>query len=99
MNSKKDLKQKWKKIENLTRKVLMTCWDPIGVIDIPEAQDEYDSYIGQIAHLLIEEKTDKQIAEKLLSIELGEMGIGRGVSVEDLIPIAIKLREEFKNVG
>ncbi len=31
--------------QSAIRKILMEEWDPIGVSDIPEAQDEYDSYI------------------------------------------------------
>ena len=27
------------------QKILLREWDPIGIQDIPEAQDEYDSYI------------------------------------------------------
>jgi hypothetical protein len=33
--------------------VLMREWDPIGVADVPEAQDEYDSYISQTYGMLI----------------------------------------------
>ena len=35
------------------REILLRDWDPIGVADVPEAQDEYDSYISQIYGLLI----------------------------------------------
>jgi len=31
------------------RAALMQHWDPIGVADIPEAADEYDSYLGREA--------------------------------------------------
>jgi hypothetical protein len=31
------------------RGLLMTYWDPIGVNGIPEASDEYDSYLGPLA--------------------------------------------------
>jgi hypothetical protein len=34
------------------RALLMAEWDPIGVADIPEAQTEYDSYIGLLADRL-----------------------------------------------
>src|SRR5262249_3371917 len=35
------------------RDVLLHQWDPIGVGDIPEAQDEYDLYVSQIYGLLV----------------------------------------------
>ena len=34
------------------RTVLMEHWDPIGVSEMPEAADEYDSYIPNIKALL-----------------------------------------------
>lgn len=34
------------------REMLLTLWDPIGVFDAAEAQDEYDSYGGRLARLL-----------------------------------------------
>jgi hypothetical protein len=30
------------------RHVLMSVWDPIGIKDRPNAQDEYDSYLGGV---------------------------------------------------
>jgi hypothetical protein len=32
---------------------LLKEWDPIGVGQIPEAQDEYDSYVPDVYKLLI----------------------------------------------
>ena len=34
------------------RDLLMAEWDPIGVAQFPEAQSEYDSYIGLVADRL-----------------------------------------------
>jgi hypothetical protein len=34
------------------RHVLMDVWDPIGVKDEPNAQDECDGYIGKLFELL-----------------------------------------------
>ena len=34
------------------RRILLNDWDPIGVADIAEAQDEYDSYVGKIYGML-----------------------------------------------
>ena len=99
MNRKKDLLNNWKANESHIREVLMSHWDPIGVHDVPEAQDEYDSYIGPLYTLIEKGASDKNIAEKLLSIELGDMGVGRGISVEDLIPVAKQLREVFKTLS
>ena len=40
--------------EDELRAVAMEKWDPIGVSDVPEAADEYDAYLGQIARQLRE---------------------------------------------
>lgn len=31
---------------------LLVAWDPIGVGDVPEGQDEYDGYISPLLHRL-----------------------------------------------
>ena len=58
-----------KEIQNNIRDVLMQKWDPIGVSDVPEAQDEYDVYIGGIYRLLASKAKEKQIIEHLYKIE------------------------------
>jgi len=42
-------KQKSREIRGQIRRVLMEEWDAIGVSDIPEAADEYDSYVGEVS--------------------------------------------------
>jgi len=37
-----------KSLHKVIHKALIEGWNPIGVGDIPEAQDEYDSYIPSI---------------------------------------------------
>ena len=44
-------KERSREIRCHIRAVLMAEWDPIGVSDIPEAADEYDSYIGGVYEL------------------------------------------------
>ena len=39
---------------NALRLAVMELWDPIGVADIPEAVDEYDSYLPSIRRELHE---------------------------------------------
>jgi hypothetical protein len=45
------------------RRVLLDVWDPIGVKDEPNAQDEYDCCLGSLFNLLTTGATDDQIAE------------------------------------
>ncbi|MCG8422125.1 MAG: hypothetical protein MJE77_29735 [Proteobacteria bacterium] len=59
----------------LIREALMNEWDPIGVKGIPDAADEYDSYVPQIHKLLIERKAPDAIFEYLWWLETEHMGL------------------------
>jgi hypothetical protein len=58
------------------RRILMEEWDPIGVRGVPEAADEYDSYLGQIGRRLHEGATVDEIASYLTWVEEDRMGLG-----------------------
>jgi hypothetical protein len=55
--------------------VLHYIWDPIGVSGAPEARDEYQSYLPQVFALVRAGAAPGKIAEYLLSIETGAMGL------------------------
>jgi hypothetical protein len=57
------------------RDVLMSDWDPIGVRDVPEAQDEYYGYVGGVYRLLASRVEAEQIAAHLAHIETTLMGL------------------------
>ncbi|MGA8341243.1 MAG: hypothetical protein WB781_04830 [Candidatus Sulfotelmatobacter sp.] len=48
------------------RHVLLEVWDPIGIKDELNAQDEYDGYVGEIFGLLSGGATDQQLTARLL---------------------------------
>ncbi|MDR2880592.1 MAG: hypothetical protein LBV29_01650 [Azoarcus sp.] len=55
--------------------VLLKNWDPIGVCSIPEAQDEYDSYVSSVHKLLISGKPESEIFDYLWWVETEHMGL------------------------
>ncbi len=55
--------------------VLIKEWDPIGVGDEPNAQDEYDDYIPVIYRLLSERRIDAEVARHLDLIETESIGL------------------------
>ena len=57
------------------RQILMNEWDPIGVAGIPEAADEYDSYLGQIAERLRRGESGDEIGDYLTWVEEEWMGL------------------------
>jgi hypothetical protein len=42
-------------------------WDPIGVAEAPEAQDEYDCLISPLMHMLHDGTSDRRIGKWLLN--------------------------------
>jgi hypothetical protein len=56
------------------RRVLLEVWDPIGIKDEPNAQDEYDSYIGRLYELLVSQAADSKLAEYLYWVAHDRMG-------------------------
>ena len=57
------------------RHVLMSVWDPIGIKDERNAQDEYDGYLGGVYQLLVSGASDEQIADHLWRIVTERMGL------------------------
>jgi len=53
----------------------MSAWDPIGVQGIPQAVDEYDSYIDGIYRLLSNGAPNGALAQYLKEIETVRMGL------------------------
>ena len=79
------------------REILLRDWDPSGVTAIPEAQDEYDSYVGGVEGLLLRGASVDEIAAHLARIEGEEMGLS--ASAEGRLPAAQKLRGIVGRIG
>lgn len=62
------------------RRVLLNVWDPIGVRDEPNAQDEYDGYLGELYELLTSGASDEKIGEYLFWIAHNRMGFSEAAS-------------------
>jgi len=57
------------------RHVFLDVWDPIGIKDEPNAQDEYDGYIGEVFELLVGKAPDESIEDYLLWAVNDHMGL------------------------
>ncbi len=75
------------------RSVLLHDWDPIGVGDVPSAQDEYDSYVRPVYRLLAGGATDKQLIDYLYKTETKTMGLTRFRMRGHLKPVVARLRQ------
>lgn len=57
------------------RQVLLKDWDPIGIKEVPEAQDEYDYYVPKICGMLREGCSSDTLYRHLRWIESEHMGL------------------------
>jgi hypothetical protein len=82
--------------QHAIRKVLLDEWDPIGVADVPEAQDEYDSYIHSIYALLIHHEGERKLFDYLWDIETKDMELyGNRIRTEKVVNSLLRLRQEM----
>lgn len=73
-------------LSELVRIALWQDWDPIGINDCPEAQDEYDSYVGGICSLLNSGADSHMLGNHLSQIETKSMGLSAPCShLEDVV--------------
>jgi hypothetical protein len=72
------------------RHVLLNVWDPIGIRDEPNAQDEYDGCLWPIFDLLSGGATDEQLNNRLLYFVNERMGLG--ATSEAILPTIRALR-------
>ncbi len=73
------------------RHVLLETWDPIGIRDEPNAQDEYDGYMGEVFDLLVRRAPDSAILDYLLWAANEHMGLS--AKREDMLPTILELRK------
>lgn len=66
---------KYKALLPIVHRILLEQWDPIGVIESPEAQDEYDSYVPSVIALLINGSAEETIAAHLGRIATERMSL------------------------
>ena len=57
------------------KEVLLNEWDPIGIANLNEAQDEYNIYIADIEKILKDGKNADELFLHLNWIELERMGL------------------------
>lgn len=64
-----------KKLYNEIDDILWKDWDPIGVDDIKEVRDEYQSYTPHIFSLTIHSSDKTKLADYLYELETKNMGL------------------------
>jgi hypothetical protein len=78
-------KEQSREVRRAIRRVFLEVWDPIRISDEPNAQDEYDGYIGRVFELLSSGGTDAEIVE-YLDWAVARMGMdGSRVSLQAVV--------------
>ena len=70
-----DFLDRTRRYHELIREALLKEWDPIGIADVPDAQDEYDGYVASIHKLLIQQRPTTEVFDYLWWLETEHMGL------------------------
>lgn len=73
---KSDFEEQEKMLHRRIGEVLHYVWDPIGVAAVPQARDEYDSYIAPVFALLNAGASEAEICTYLDRLATDWMGLG-----------------------
>jgi hypothetical protein len=79
----------YKKLYKAIDEILWSDWDPLGMNDIDDVRDEYQSYALQICGLKIHGANQETIAQKLYDFQRDEMSMPG--SIENCRQIAEKI--------
>src|SRR4051812_48679405 len=92
-----DFLRRAKSYQDVIREVLMHEWDPIGVADVPQAQDEYDGYINQIYGMIIRREPKYKLVDFLWWVETENMGLyGNHQRTEHTADLLLKIVEQVE---
>jgi hypothetical protein len=69
-------KELWRDQRSQVRDILMEHWDPIGVSGIPEAADEYDTYVGYVVGALRNGRSIVEIENHMRWVASEHMRLG-----------------------
>ena len=73
-----------REIQSQIAEILLPDWDPIGVADVPQARDEYDSYVGGVYRVLASGGSLAEIEAHLRDIEVRMMGLDKATHEADV---------------
>ena len=62
-------------LRDRVRGILLREWDPAGVSEFSDAQDEYDNYVPDVVSLVERRASEAEIFDCLWSLETGHMGL------------------------
>ena len=92
----KNARERAKRYHKAVHRVLLHEWDPLGVADVPEAHDEYDTYVNGITSLLVRGEAKEKLIAYLWTVETENMGLdGNRPRIESAVARLLELRREI----
>jgi hypothetical protein len=85
-------------IHRQIERVLLREWDPIGLKDVPEAQDEYRGYCRGVYDVAVQTRSARAVSEHLLKIEQEVIGLSFR-SADTLVAVAQKILDLVVDAG
>jgi hypothetical protein len=79
--------------------MLLRDWDPIGVGHIPECRHEYRGCVRGVYDVAVGTRSPRVVAEHLVKIERGHMGLSGWRRWKVRLPVAQKILELVAGVG
>jgi hypothetical protein len=79
--------------------VLLHDWDPIGVGHVPECFNEYSRYVRGVYDVAVETRSARAVAEHLVKMERGHMGLSGWRRWKTRLPVAQKILNLVSDVG
>lgn len=79
-------------LHDKVRDCLLNDWDPIGIREFPEAQDEYDAYVGGVCGLLRSGADAYKLRHHLAHTETVNMGLSQPcANLDDVVTKLLSL--------
>ncbi len=70
-----DFASKVREAHAVIKRIFLMEWDPIGISEFPEAQNEYDAYVSEAYRLLARRAGVHEMFEYLWWLETTHMGL------------------------
>ena len=96
-SAKKKYRDHAKQYQQAIHRILVHAWDPIGVAQDPDAQDEYDNYIPKIHGMLLRHEPRDKLSDHLRWLETEHIGVcGSRSRTDKVADLLIALREQIE---
>ncbi|HKQ20255.1 MAG TPA: hypothetical protein VJW75_10970 [Candidatus Eisenbacteria bacterium] len=92
----RNTRERAKRYHAAVAEILLHEWDPLGVVDVPEADDEYDTYVNGVTSLLVRGASKEKLIAYLWTVETQNIGLdGDRPRIESTVARLLELRRDI----